>query len=158
MDSESTKRNTLPIKIAVIALVVLAYVGITMYAKNSRESKPENTASNNTPAQQTNGLNTTAYKNGTYTATGTYNTPGGPEEVTVSITLVDGIVTATSSTAVAKAPVSAKFQEEFINSYQNLVVGKNINEVQLDKVAGSSLTPKGFNEAVNQIKTQASNS
>ncbi len=36
-----------------------------------------------------------------------------------------------------------------------VVVGKKIDEVQLTKVAGSSLTPKGFMDALEKVKTEA---
>jgi hypothetical protein len=34
-------------------------------------------------------------------------------------------------------------------------VGKNINDLKLTKIAGSSLTPMGFNDAVAKIKMKA---
>ena len=37
----------------------------------------------------------------------------------------------------------------------SLIVGKDIDEVSLDKVAGSSLTSGGFNAAVESIKSDA---
>ena len=36
-----------------------------------------------------------------------------------------------------------------------MVVGKNIDEVAITKVAGSSLTPKGFTDALEKIKADA---
>ena len=35
------------------------------------------------------------------------------------------------------------------------IAAKNINEVKLDKISGSSLTPQGFNNALEKIKQQA---
>jgi len=35
------------------------------------------------------------------------------------------------------------------------VIGKNIADVQLSRVSGSSLTPEGFNNALATIKSQA---
>lgn len=51
--------------------------------------------------------------------------------------------------------MSARFQDLFAQNYKPLVIGKNIDEVQLGKVSGSSLTPMGFNDALAKIKTQA---
>jgi hypothetical protein len=39
-----------------------------------------------------------------------------------------------------------------------MVVGKNIDEVNLGKVSGSSLTPIGFNNAIEDIRSQAKGS
>jgi hypothetical protein len=36
-----------------------------------------------------------------------------------------------------------------------VVVGKRIDEVKLDRIAGSSGTPHGFNAALERIKEQA---
>ena len=35
------------------------------------------------------------------------------------------------------------------------MVGKKLDEIKVSKVAGSSLTSGGFNQAVEEIKTQA---
>lgn len=103
------------------------------------------------PAQPVSG-----YKDGTYTATGSYRTPEGSEQVTVTLSLKDGVVTDSSTTfAAAQAHESKQYQSQFSSGYKQYVVGKNIDEVSLSRVSGSSLTPKGFNAALEQIKTQA---
>lgn len=96
------------------------------------------------------------YKDGTYTATGTYSYHSGTESIEVTLTLKDGVITESKVIAQAKVPVSKKIQADFIANYESEVVGKNINEVELGKISGSSLTPIGFNAAVEEIKTQAS--
>lgn len=96
-----------------------------------------------------------SYKDGTYEATGHYESPGGEEEIEVSITVKDGTVTDTSTVSKATNPKSVMMQGVFIDNYKAMVVGKSLDEVKLDKVAGSSLTPKGFNDAVEQIKKEA---
>ncbi len=110
--------------------------------------EPTNQQNDNTPNEQT-------YKDGTYSATGNYVSPGGAEELSVQITLKDGIITAAEVDSKAFRPNSVKFQGMFVSGYKPLVVGKNIDEVQLTKVSGSSLAPGGFNEALNEIKQQA---
>jgi hypothetical protein len=52
-------------------------------------------------------------------------------------------------------PESVQFEGMFADSYKPLVVGKSVDSINLDKVSGSSLTPKGFNDALDQIKSQA---
>jgi uncharacterized protein with FMN-binding domain len=95
------------------------------------------------------------YQDGTYQATGKYISPGGEREIAVSITLEDGLITASTFEGFASDPASKRFQGEFAEGFQPLVVGKNIDELNLQKVSGSSLTPKGFMDALESIKTQA---
>lgn len=96
-----------------------------------------------------------AYKNGSYTATGSYMSPGGQEQITVSLTLAKDIITDVSVTPGAYDHTSARYQDKFISGYKQYVVGKNIADVSLTIVSGASLTPEGFNDALNQIKAQA---
>lgn len=106
------------------------------------------------PASTSSGK-TQSYKDGSYSATGTYSYHSGTEEVGVKLTLKDGVITDVTVTPMAKAPASKAMQADFAANYKTMVVGKNINEVNLGKVSGSSLTPKGFNDALDQIKSQA---
>ena len=54
-------------------------------------------------------------------------------------------------------PSTEKFQGEFIDGVNAIVVGKPIDELQVSKVSGSSLTSGGFNAAIDQIKKEATN-
>jgi uncharacterized protein with FMN-binding domain len=156
MDNQPTKRNNLPLKIGAGVLVILIYLGVTMYIKHTRDTKPAGTADTNTDTntEQTNG-GVAVYKDGTYTATGSYSSPGGQEQITLTVTLAGDKITATDAQTQAATPTSRQFQNEFINNYKPLVIGKNISSLKLTKVAGSSLTSKGFNDALSKIKTQA---
>ena len=49
----------------------------------------------------------------------------------------------------------ASTRTKFVSNFAALIVGKDIDEVSLDKVAGSSLTSSGFNAAVETIKSDA---
>jgi lactam utilization protein B len=66
-----------------------------------------------------------AYADGSYTADGDYVAPSGQESITVELTIEDD------------------------------VVGKDIDELTVSRVAGSSLTSSGFNAALDDIKRQA---
>ena len=99
--------------------------------------------------------NTSGYKDGTYTATGDYESPTQAEQITITVTLKKGVITDTSATNDAPDKVGQKFQNQFISGYKQQVVGKKVNEVNLSRVSGSSLTPAGFNDALSKIKTQA---
>ncbi|MEK9155079.1 MAG: hypothetical protein AAB839_00350 [Patescibacteria group bacterium] len=98
---------------------------------------------------------TSSYKDGTYTAVGDYRSPAGAETIDVSITLKNDIIVDATVTANATNAKSVTLQGAFISGYKVLVIGKNIDDVMLDKVSGSSLTPVGFNEALVEIKADA---
>ncbi|MES2408933.1 MAG: hypothetical protein V4509_01360 [Patescibacteria group bacterium] len=95
------------------------------------------------------------YKNGTYSATGSYRSPGGPDTVGVTLTISNDIVTSATVTNGAGDNTSSRYQDRFISGYQQFVVGQNIANIRLTKVSGASLTPIGFNDAVAQIKAKA---
>ena len=96
------------------------------------------------------------YVDGTYTADGSYIDGGGDaESVTVTITLADDIVTAVDVTGSATSPQSRQYQQAFIGGIQAEVVGKDIDTLSVSRVAGSSLTSGGFNQALETIKADA---
>ena len=93
------------------------------------------------------------YADGTYTATGQYG--GLPSSIGVTVILVDDVITAVTVTPRATDPTSLDYQTRFAQAIPALVVGRNIDEVNLSKVAGSSGTPDGFNAAIQRIKAEA---
>jgi hypothetical protein len=84
-----------------------------------------------------------------------YTSPGGAESIDVTLTLKDGVVEEAEVVSNATRPISKQMQTSFIGGYKELVVGKKLDEINLTKVSASSLTPKGFNDAVEKIKAQA---
>ncbi len=116
-------------------------------------SSGQASASGQTPPVATNPKYT--YKNGTYSADGSYDSPGGPDSIGVTLTLQNDIVTNVSVTPNPGDRTSARYQNAFISGYKQYVIGKNISGLNLGKVSGSSLTPIGFNNALTQIKAQA---
>jgi len=98
---------------------------------------------------------TSFYKNGTYTANGSYSTPEGQVAINVSVTLVNDIITDSNVTSVSGERTSIRYQNNFISAYKQYVIGKNIASVRMSKISGSSLTPIGFNNALATIKAQA---
>lgn len=95
------------------------------------------------------------YTDGDYSATGEYQSPGGPEQIEVGLTLQGDVVTAVTVTPTATSGQAERYQGEFADGIADVVVGKNINELQVDKVAGSSLTSDGFNAAIETIQADA---
>lgn len=111
------------------------------------------TSPSSSAAATTSGEST--YKDGTYSSDGTYTSPNGQETVGVELTLAADKVSAVNITVHPSNPNTKKFQGEFASGIAAQIVGKDIDELNVSKVAGSSLTSGGFNEAVEQIKSQA---
>ena len=96
-----------------------------------------------------------SYADGTYTAEGTYSTPESVETVLVTVTLEDDRITDVEVVGDPQKAESRLYQGRFIGGIAAEVVGKDIDEIQVSRVAGSSLTSGGFNAAIADIKQQA---
>lgn len=159
---QNSNKNTALIGIIAIVIIAAAIVG-TIALKPSDEpatrtsnssNSTRSTADSSTEASD-DSSNSSGYKNGTYTASGSYRSPGGNEEIDVTITISDGVVTESSVTPLAASRESMEYQDDFVGGYKSQVVGKSIADIQLGKISGSSLTSRGFNEALDQIRNQA---
>lgn len=96
------------------------------------------------------------YKNGTYSAVGSYQAPSGQELVGVELVVEDDVITAVTIDQQAVHPTSQKMQSMFASGISGAVVGQRLDQlVGVGKVSGSSLTPKGFNDALVKIKAEA---
>lgn len=96
-----------------------------------------------------------AYADGTYTAEGSYATPESVETITVTVTLADDVVTAVEVTGDPQKSESEQYQGQFIGGIADVVVGQDIDTLSVSRVAGSSLTSGGFNQAIDAIKSEA---
>ena len=95
------------------------------------------------------------YTDGTYTESADYQAPSGTETVDVTLTLAGNLITAVEVTGHATDPQAKIHQGEFAGGIAGVIVGKNLDEIKVDKVGGSSLTSGGFNAAVALIKADA---
>lgn len=95
------------------------------------------------------------YADGQYSASGSYVSPNGEERIDVTLTLDAGTVTDLEVTPHPTNPNTKLFQGQFAAGIAAQVVGKSIDELNVDRVAGSSLTSGGFNDAIEQIKADA---
>lgn len=166
MDIERKRPNAAIISIVVIVLIAIAagaaYAGNAakqhdseqMTVSSSTQPTSDTSTSNSvqdTKNQSTNGI----YKDGSYTATGTYTTPGGSESITVTVTLAGNKISDINATGSASRGDSGEYQSRFLSGYKSQVVGKSIDSVSLSRVAGSSLTSNGFNAAIEKIKNES---
>ncbi len=133
--------------------IVIAILAFVLNSGKTMENKVV-TPTTNTTTQTT--MSGAEIKDGTYEATGEYTSPAGQEVVPIKLTLKNGVIESIDFNQKASNPGTTKFQGMFKEGYKSLVVGKKISEVKLDKVSGSSLTPKGFNDAIQRIITQNS--
>ncbi|MFC8681648.1 FMN-binding protein [Microbacterium ureisolvens] len=101
------------------------------------------------------GAGSGSYADGTYTAEGSYATPESVEQITVTVTLADDVITDVEVTGDPQKRESEQYQGQFIGGIADVVVGEDIDDIQVSRVAGSSLTSNGFNEAIESIKTEA---
>ena len=167
---EPQSNRTVPKVVTTLAVLVITVVIVfgakalsgkksdTAMASTTSHTTTESTTKTTTPAADTStnaSATTSTYKDGRYTATGSYDSPGGTETITVHITLASDDVTATSADSGANDPTAQQFQDEFISGYKSLVVGKALSSIHLSHVSGSSLTSQGFNSALDKIKSQA---
>jgi uncharacterized protein with FMN-binding domain len=152
------KVNPVVATIIVIVLVVGLTVGIILLqGMNAQDSSTSETTTSESTTGNNETTDTTAeYTDGEYTATGSYSTPGGSEEVTVTLTLANDIVTAVSAEGSATSGNSAQYQSQFLDGYKPSVEGKDVDAISLSRISGSSLTSDGFNKALEAIKADAS--
>lgn len=159
METQNTNNNKKLI-LTIASIFALGTAGVMAYnyyaePKFNVEVKQVTQEKMTEPTPQTMTAETVTYKDGTYTKLGKYVSPGGPEEIEIMVTIEDGVIKDASAKPQAVLAGSIKFQTAFSGGFKELIVGKNIDEIMLDKVAGSSLTPKGFNNAIEQIKMDA---
>jgi len=149
MQSKNKVNPTVAVIIA-IALIASIAVAIALFSNSSERQQTSPTTSTQGAEPQT-----ATYANGTYEATGEYVSPGGRESIDVSVTVMNGKITDTTVTPNADSGEAKEYQQRFAANYKDMVVGKSIDEVSLTRVAGSSLTGIGFNDALEQIKEDA---
>lgn len=147
--------NKFIMPVAIVVIIAIAAIGYYAFQSQKKASTTE-TAPVVTQAQETVvEESATQYKNGTYQVVGNYVSPGGPREIDVTVTLAGDTISDVVFVGKATDATSIRFQKEFGDNFKPMVVGKNINEVALTKVSGSSLTPKGFMDALEKIKAEA---
>lgn len=150
------------VPVAIVGLIVIVLVGVFAFQGQQKESPPVAMDAEQSPTNAGNSTETpttvsqaTDYKDGTYSAVGHYTSPGGAEQLGVTVTLKGDVIENAEVKSIAQRPNTIKFQGIFVANYKPFVVGKNIDEVKLDKVSASSLAPKGFNDALEKIKAEA---
>lgn len=155
---EHPKRNAIVKIIAAVAVIGLAGFAFSRIDSVKKEDSIDNSLTSTTSTKEniepvTEGRS--KYVNGSYDATGNYSSPAGREEIFISLVLKDDIVVSGTFVGKATNPGSVKNQTLFKGGFDQYVIGKNIDSLSLQVVNGSSLTPKGFMDALLKIKAEA---
>ena len=150
-----TQHAKYPLAILTGLTLVGALAGCATDAADGGTSPSNPSTDSGTETDTDEAAATGSYTDGEYTESADYQSPNGTEEVTVTVTLADGVITAVEVVGDGDNPNSKRYQGEFADGIGDVVVGKNIDEISVDKVAGSSLTSAGFNDAIDAIKADA---
>ncbi len=157
----SNSPNKAIIGIIVVALIAIAATAVIVVSANSSKQEPSEEAAASVSPSTSPSTSTEAtasaseFKDGTYSADGSYQTPGGRESIGVTVTLKSGVITYATVEQHATAGEAEEYQSKFAGAFRSQVVGKKIDEVSLSRIAGSSLTPNGFNNAITEIESKA---
>jgi uncharacterized protein with FMN-binding domain len=93
---------------------------------------------------------------GSYTTKGSYRSPAQTEDVEFTFTIKAGAVEGVELVKESSIPMSKKYQGLFMEGIKKEIIGKKLSEIgTFDRVNGSSLTPKGFNQAMTELKQKA---
>ncbi len=135
----------------IILISTSATTGVVILDSLNRKSNATTTTITS-PSQST----VSAYKDGQYTASGSFYTPGGDETIAVTVNLSGGVIKNVSiDNSAVYSRESMAYCMRFSHSVGNYVDGKKIDSVNLSRISGASLTPMGFNDAIDQIKADA---
>ena len=156
---QSSSKKNMIISATIIGATALLIVGAVV-VKGQPSTTPTTSTTSSTPASKPSNdssgatTNTSPYKDGTYSATGSYSAPDGTQQIGITMTISGGKVTSTSAENKANGGDSSQYEDMFIADYKNSVVGKSIDKLQ-GSVSGPSLTVIGFEDALTQIQNQA---
>jgi hypothetical protein len=93
------------------------------------------------------------YRDGEYLATGWYGSL--PSHHDVTLTIAGDVVTAVDITTPAENETSLGYQQRFAAALPDAIIGRDIDELAVDRLAGSSGCSEGFMDALAQIKVDA---
>jgi uncharacterized protein with FMN-binding domain len=120
---------------------------------SSSAAAPQTTSS--TPSTSATVSNAT-YKDGTYNASATYSVPREyTNSIKVTLTVKDGKITNVTTNSQTDDRESEAYISDFESSVSSAVVGKSLANLSANRIGGASLTTEGFNEALQQIQSNA---
>jgi uncharacterized protein with FMN-binding domain len=106
-----------------------------------------------TPTAPTDATSDTEFRDGEYSATGWYG--GLPSHHDVTLTIENDLIVDVEINTPAEDETSLGYQQRFVAALPDAVVGRDISDLTVDRLAGSSGCSEGFMDALAQIKEQA---
>lgn len=149
---ENSTKTTIFVIILVVAITA---AGLWLLTR-------QNPVSNNTdtivvrslPASQP--VQNIDYEDGIYSASGSYRSPAGNENLQVTVTIAANKIVSANAEGDAVNSTSKLYQSLFEEGISVAAEGKTLQEAALlSHVNGSSLTPEAFRKAITNIETQA---
>ena len=149
-------KNLLRTKTAIATFAGLSVVGALAGCSATPMASSDGAGSGSNSGGGATTTSNKSYKDGGYTAAGSYVSPGGTEHISVTLTLASNVIKTMKVITVKADPTAAGYEQLFESGISAATVGKNINTLNIGVVAGSSLTSMGFNRALAAIKADAS--
>lgn len=131
-----------------------AALGILLTACSPNTEVASPTPQPSTAPTRSEGSTADMYRDGNYTARGVYG--GLPSHQDVTLTVSDDTVVDVSITTPAEDETSLGYQQRFAQALPGAIVGRKVDEIAIDRLAGSSGCSEGFMNALRQIQEQAS--
>ncbi|MEX5635638.1 hypothetical protein [Parafrankia sp. FMc2] len=156
MKSDILTRTAFAAAASVAVLVPLAGCGDSDPQSASPRTTSTSPASTSPVSTSPGGMSSsgTDYEDGTYTVRGVYG--GAPSYMTVAVTLAaDTITGVTVEPMPENNETSRGYQERFAAAVPAEVIGRSLDEVRVDRLAGASGCAEGFNDALAKIREQA---
>jgi hypothetical protein len=149
--------NNIKILAGVIGVAAVGTVATSAVILNNGTAKVSTTPTSTLNANSTSTASNSSdqYKNGTYSATVSYDAHRHQESITVSLTIENGKITSVSDSHSGNDHESVMYQNSFEDNINSYTVGKNLNDVALSRVGGASDTTTAFMNALTQIKADA---
>lgn len=146
--------TTTPTTLPITLLLGVALAGVLAGCSAPAEAPVDEATETETETETDPGASG-SYTDGDYNASGEYQAPSGTETVEVTVTLTGGAITAVTVVGDSSDAQAKGYQAQFASGIGAIVVGKSIDDIQVDKVGGSSLTSGGFDAAIEAIKADA---
>jgi uncharacterized protein with FMN-binding domain len=116
----------------------------------------EQTTAEPSPTETTEQVVTSTYTDGTYSASGTYRVPGGDiEDISIDVTLDGDIISAIVVDTVATNEDSVEYQSGFDAAINGTVEGQDLDDADVFRLGGASLTSNAFNDLLEGIRNSA---
>ncbi|WP_375387547.1 hypothetical protein [uncultured Amnibacterium sp.] len=129
--------------------------GATTEPADGASSAAATPADSGSPASSSASTAASGLKDGSYTATGDYTSPGGAAEIEVTVTLAGGTISKVQVVPKAQDATARQYEAQFASGIGAVAVGKPIAGLRVGAVSGSSLTGQGFEKALAAIRSEA---